>query len=110
MPRRFRKATGAGDYCECYKDVNGKDVFCDSCRDAKRDGSCGCCDAIIDACRTTATAKPEQPEIAILTGADGSKTTDIDSVGDLGKHLANTLVLPVLILGGVSYLLYRALK
>ena len=46
-------ATTLGDYCECYLDVNGNDKFCDSCRDSKNDGSCGCCDAIIERCKAS---------------------------------------------------------
>ena len=56
-------------------------------------------------------------EIAVLTGnmagADGSQTKEnpqIDSFGDLARHLGNSLVIPTLIIGGVTFVLLRILK
>jgi len=116
---------------KCYASATG--FYCGQCEESVSDPSC--CSEFFTytdegtICKSDQAAQPKgdtsfgtgKPvgsdlEIAVLTdnmvGADGSKAeeTEINSVGDLGKHLASTIVLPILVIGGVAYLLYRALK
>lgn len=114
---------------KCYASATG--YYCGQCEDSVSDPSC-CSDFFVytdegTICKADQAAQPKSDpsfgtgkpvgsdlEIAVLTdsmvGADGSKTTDIDSVGELGIHLAKSLVLPVLIMGGVAYVILRLVK
>lgn len=109
-----------GNWCgglTCTNPETGRQVGFPECCNVVAEGCGGIATLTSNSTDTNfGTGKPvgSDVEIAVLTdsmvGADGSKTTDIDSVGELGIHLAKSLVLPILIMGGAVYVILRLVK